>query len=127
MLSGSRPRGSSKTAVKGKIGRMSGSAPDSDGSGRSLMARLPPSRKHQGRQPAPAAQGQGIGRAHDLEEFDQLAARRLLVPGAVAPEQGQQLVDRALVLARAEERGRELETRLVIVGVRVEPGAQLAD
>src|ERR1700687_4255781 len=107
MLSGNRPRGNSKTPVNGKIGRMSGSAISSRGPGWSLMthqsASATPSREHQGRQPAPRAQGQGVGRAHDLEELDELAPRRLLVPLAVALEEGQQFVDRGLALAGAEE------------------------
>ena len=55
------------------------------------------------------AQGQRIGRPHRLEEFDELLARGLLVPLAIALEQGQQLVDRRLALAAAEEGGGELE------------------
>src|SRR5712691_11798950 len=122
MLSGSRPRGSKRTPVNGKIGKMSGSAISSRGPGWSLMARpspsAAPSREHQRRQPAPGAQGQWVGRAHDLEEFDELASRRLLVPVAVALEEGQELVDRGLTLAGAKERGRQLEPRFVIVRVR---------
>src|SRR6266851_2115028 len=131
MLSGSRPRGSKRTPVNGKIGRMSGSAISSRGPGWSLMTRpspsATPSREHQGRQPAPGAQGQRVGRAHDLEEFDELAPRCLLIPVAVALEQGQQLVDRRLALAGAKQRGRQLDPRFVIVRVLLEPGAQLAE
>src|SRR5207302_2333138 len=130
MLSGSRPRGNSSTPVNGKIGRMSGSAISFRGPGWSLMARSSPpprSREHQRRQPAPRAQGQRVGRTHDLEELDELTPRRLFVPVAVALEEGQQLVDRWFALAAAEERRRQLEPRLVIVRVRFEPGAQLAD
>src|SRR5712691_9972979 len=131
MLSGSRPRGSKRTPVNGKIGRMSGSAISSRGPGWSLMTRpslsqsapsATPSREHQGRQPAPGAQGQRVGRAHDLEELDQLAPRGLLIPVAVALEQGQQLVDRRLALAGAKQRGRQLDPRFVIVRVLLEPG-----
>src|SRR5579862_8910690 len=90
MLSGSRPRGSSRTPVNGKIGNMSGSTTGGRVLGRSLMARHSPSpdpsREHQRRQPAPGIQGQGIGRPHHLEEFDELAPRRLVVPVAVAFE-----------------------------------------
>src|SRR5207237_10868643 len=104
MLSGSRPRGSSSTPVNGKIGRVSGNTALS----RSLMP--PPLSftsclgEHQRGQPPPRAQGQRVGRPHRLEEFDQLLARRLLVPFAVAPEQGQQLVARGLALAAAVQR-----------------------
>src|SRR5437763_13721245 len=135
MLSGSRPRGNSSTPVNGKTGRMSGSAISFRGPGWSLMARSslsqsapsPRSREHQRRQPAPRAQGQRVGRTHDLEELDELTPRRLFVPVAVALEEGQQLVDCGLALAGAEERRRQLEPRLVIVLVLFEPGAQLAD
>src|SRR5467141_3616493 len=132
MLSGSRPRGSSSTPASGKIGRTKGSA-------------VPPSRslipaplrktsgqeniwsgKHLGGEPSPASQGQRIGRPHRLEEFDELLACRLLVPLAVALEQTQEFIDRRLAIAAAEECGGELETRLVIIGIGRQPGAQLA-
>src|SRR5438132_6639838 len=122
MLSGSRPRGSSSTPVSGKIGRIKGSAvPPS----RSLIPGSP-SGKHLGGEPPPATQGQRIGRPHRLEEFDELLARRLLVPLAVALEEAQKLIDRRLAVAAAEEGGGELEARFVIVGVCRQPGAQLA-
>src|SRR6266542_2874261 len=120
MLSGSRPRGSSNTPVSGKIGRICGSTARS----LSLMPPYPlapASGEHQRRQPPPRADGQRIGRTHGLEEFDQLAPRRLLVPVAVALEQRQQLVDRRLPLARAEQRGGQFETGLVVVRVLLEP------
>src|SRR5712692_6191301 len=129
MLSGRRPRGSSSTPVSGKIGSTSGRTTGSRVLGRSLMPPASPSpqsspqpslkssplgsRKHQRRQAPPGAQGQGIGQAHDLEEFDQLPARRLFVPLAVALEQRQQLVNRRFALAGAEQRGGQLEARLV--------------
>src|SRR5690349_17668650 len=106
MLSGRRPRGNSKTPVSGKIGRMSGNTRS-----RSLMPPSPSrhasskpasnkhaSRKHQGGEAPPRAQGQRIGRPHDLEEFDELFPRRLVVPFAVALEERQQFVDRGLAL-----------------------------
>src|ERR1700676_815025 len=101
MLSGSWPRGSRSTPVKGKIGRMSGSA-----SSGSLMASLG---EHQRRQAPPRAEGERVGRAHDLEELDQLLACGLVVPGAVLAEEGQQFVDPLLAFTGAEERGRQLE------------------
>src|SRR5579871_4678963 len=97
MLSGSRPRGSSRIPVSGKIGMISGNGAGLRGLGASLMSAPAPdsrSREHQRRQAAARAEGQGVGRAHDLEEFDQLPPRRLLVPVAVAFKQGQQLVNR---------------------------------
>src|SRR5579863_5597518 len=104
MLSGSRPRGSSSTPTSGNIGTISGSGPAWRGS------LIPPwsSGEHQRREPAPRALRQGVGRAHRLEELDELLARRLLVPLAVALEEGEHLVDRGLALAAAEERRRQL-------------------
>src|SRR5580692_5637773 len=122
MLSGRRPRGNSSTPVSGKIGRMSGSA-----SPGSLMAqsREKPSREHQRRQLAPRRQGKRVGRAHDLEEFDELLACGLVVPGAVLAVERQKLVDALLALAGAEERRRELEARFVVIGVSGKAGAVL--
>src|SRR5438094_9471822 len=124
MLSGSRPRGSSSTPVSGKIGRVSGNTALS----RSLMppplSLTPRLREHQRGQPPPRAQGQRVGRPHRLEEFDELLAGRLLVPFAVAPEQGQQLLYRRLALAAAEQRGRQFEARLVVVRILLQPPFQ---
>src|SRR3954466_4023122 len=151
MLSGSLARGNSSTPTSGKIGSTSGRTggcarpPTKSRSCGSLIRRRPSwpvaswpsasrppdlqgqpgSREHQRRQPPPRAQGQRIGRPHRLEEFDELLARRLLVPLAVAPEQGQQLVDCLLPLAGAEQSGRQLEARLVVVRVLLDAGAQL--
>src|SRR5271166_1636821 len=122
MLSGSRPRGSSSTPLNGKIGKIEGSAVWPT---RSLIP-IPPSGKHLGGEPPSAAQGQRIGRPHRLEEFDELFARGLLVPLAIALEKIQQLVDRGLSLAAAEQPGCELEARLVIVRVCRQASAQFA-
>src|SRR5206468_11485081 len=109
-LSGSRPRGNSRTPASGKIGRTEGRAVVS---GRSLI--VPLSGEHQRREPPSRIQGQRIGRPHGLEKLDELFARGLLVPLAIALEQGQQLIDRRLAFAAAEQPGGELEPRLVIV------------
>src|SRR6516165_6584407 len=122
MLSGSRPRGNSSTPVSGKIGRIEGSAVPPM---RSLIP-VSPSGKHLRGEPPSAAQSQRIGWPHGLEEFDELLARSLLVPLAIALEQGQQLVDCGLPLAAAKECGGELEARLVIIGVRRQASAQFA-
>src|SRR5437879_434479 len=118
MLSGSWPRGSNRTPASGKIGRTEGRAVMP---GRSLIVSL--SGEHQRGEPPSGTQGQRIGRSHGLEELHELLARGLFVPLAVALEQGQQLVDRRLALAAAEEPGGELEPGLVIVGVLRQPGA----
>src|SRR6516225_12030994 len=122
MLSGSRPRGSSRTPVSGKIGTIEGSAVLPT---RSLIP-VSPSGKHLGGKPPSPAQRQRIGRPHRLEEFDELLTRSLLVPLPIALEQGQKLVDRILPLAAAEEGRGELDPRLVIVGVRCQSSAQFA-
>src|SRR5665213_1058048 len=124
MLSGSCPRGSSSTPVSGKIGRMPGSAPEDRSSAASLMA-PDASREHQRGEAAPRRHGQRVGRSHDLEELDELLARRLLVPGAVPAVEGQQLVDALFALAGAEERRREFEPRLMVVAVGGESGTEL--
>src|SRR6516165_11072402 len=121
MLSGNRPRGNSSTPVSGKIGRIEGSAVPLT---RSLIP-VSPSGKHLRGEPPSTAQRQRIGRPHRLEEFDELLASGLLVPLPIALEQGQQLVDRSLPLAAAEEGRGELEARLVIVRVRRQASAQL--
>src|SRR5262245_34811381 len=127
MLSGSRPRGSRRTPVNGKIGRMSGSANGSTGPGWSLIARPLRSRKHQRREAPAGAQRQRIGRPHDLKEFDQLAARRLIIPVAVALEEREEFVDRGLAVTGAKQRGGEFKTRLVVVLVGLQALAQFAD
>src|SRR5215469_11766457 len=120
MFNGKRPRASSRTPANGKIGRTEGSSrpPVS-----SLIAL--PSGEHQGGEAPSGTQSQRIGRPHCLEKFDELLARRLLVPLAVALEQGQEFVDRHLALTAAEETGGELEPRLMIIGVGRQTGTEL--
>jgi len=72
-------------------------------------------------------QGQRVRRPHRLEELDELLARRLLVPLAIALDDVEQLVDRLLALTDGEEGGGEVEARLVILGVGGEAGAQLVE
>src|SRR6266851_4453417 len=99
MLSGSLPRGSSSTPVSGKIGSVVGSSA-SPGSDRvPLIAAAPGLREQERRQATARRQGQRLGRPHRLEELDELLARRLLVPLAVALDEVEQLVDRRLALA----------------------------
>src|SRR5262245_28824877 len=122
MLSGSLPRGSSRTPLKGKIGRVSGNS-GMAGSGASPgIAAL--AEEQRGEAP-PRRDGQRIGRTHGLEELDELLAPGLLVPLAVEPHQLEQLVDRLLAAAAGEERAGELEPRLVILGVLRQARAQL--
>src|SRR6516164_726901 len=121
MFNGNRPRASSRTPANGKIGRIEGSSRPPV---RSLIAL--PSGEHQGGEAPSGTQSQRIGRPHCLEKFEELLARRLLVPLAVALEEGQEFVDRHLALAAAEETGGEFEPRLVVVGVGRQTGAELS-
>src|SRR5437868_8328781 len=118
MFRGSRPRGSSRTPVSGKIGRMSGSpAPPRC----SLISGL--SGKHDRGEPAAAVQRQRISRTHHLEKFEELLARGLLVPFANALEEGQQFVDGRFPFPAPEQRSGEFEATLVVVGVLRQAGA----
>src|SRR6185369_17601849 len=101
MLSGSLPRGNSRTPLSGKIGRIAGSAAVPLGC--SLIGSSLSGKHHRRKSPA-AAEGQWIGRTHDLEKLDQLLARRLLVPLAIPLEEGQQLVNRGFSVAAAKQR-----------------------
>src|SRR5690348_13387457 len=116
MLSGSRPRGRSSTPASGKIGSVAGR------SGISVGMPVPPIaprwlREEQGGEAPPCAEGERIGRAHDLEELDELLARALLVPAAGALDDLEQLLDRRLALARGEKCRGEVEACLVVLRV----------
>jgi len=58
-----------------------------------------------------------MGRPDGVENLDQLLARRILVPGAVAPHQFEQFLDGGLGAALAVEGDGQIETRLMVVGV----------
>src|SRR5271165_6977582 len=98
MLSGSSPRGSSSTPVRGNSGRLAGK-------GRGSRCWLPatvkaPGSREQDRGEALARlHRQRIGRPHRLEQLDQLLARGLLVPVAIGLDDLQQVIDRRLALA----------------------------
>src|SRR5689334_20104387 len=113
MLSGSRPRGSSSTPFSGKIGSVSGSS----SKGKSKALPVISSREEDRGEAAPPRDGERVGRAHRFEELHQLLAPSLLVPGAVAPHQLEQLVDRRLALAGGEQRRRQIEPRLVVLRI----------
>src|SRR2546430_17584646 len=83
MLSGIRPRGNSSTPVSGKIGIAGGSSSKLRSNGEPTGVR---SRKQNRGEPLAGGDGERIGRPHRLEEFEQLLARGLLVPGAVAAD-----------------------------------------
>src|ERR1700738_4264953 len=71
-------------------------------------------RKKDRRQPLAPLHGGLIGRAPRLEELHQLLARAVLVPFAVALDDFEQLTGRLSALARGVERGRKIESRLMI-------------
>src|SRR5262249_2105547 len=118
MFSGKRPRGSSSTPVSGKIGMIGGSASK-------LRSKAEPpttgSRKQDGGKPPARGDGERVSRPHRLEELQQLLARGLVVPGAVASDDLQELVDGGFALARGEERRCELVARLEILGIARDP------
>src|SRR6185312_8758314 len=78
-------------------------------------------------EPPPRRHGERIGRAHRLEEFDELLARCLLVPFAVALDEIEEPVDRLLALARREERRCQLQPRVIVSGIALEALTQLAE
>src|SRR5262245_21953142 len=119
MLSGRRPRGRSSTPVNGKIGMTGGNSSKLRSNGEPLMSRH--SRKQNRGKPPARSDRERIGRPHRLEELEELLARGVLVPGAVAPDDLQELVDGRLALARREERGGELVARLKILGIALNP------
>src|SRR5579883_2689442 len=125
MLSGNRPRGSSSTPVRGKMGSVGGSCSKLGSNGPRLTGDVS-GEENRGEAPA-RRDGQRIGRSHRLEELDELLAPGLLVPLAVALHQLEQLVHRLLALARGEERRGEIEPRLMIPGIALQALAQLGE
>mgnify|MGYP003338238324 CR=1 FL=1 len=65
--------------------------------------------EHQRRQLAPAADGHRVHRAPGLEQLQQLLAGAVVVPGPVAADDLDQLIDRLLLLALGVEAQREVE------------------
>src|ERR1043166_4884498 len=66
------------------------------------------------RQPPAALDGGLVGRPPGVEQLDQLLARAVVVPFAVAAHDFQQLVERFLALSFAVERQRQIEACLMI-------------
>ena len=119
-----RPRGSSSTPVNGKIGMTGGSSSKLGSNGEPVTSGR--SGKQDRRESPPRGDRERIRRSHRLEEFEQLLARRFLVPSAVAADDLQELVGPRLALARGEERRGELVARLEILGVALDPRLELA-
>src|SRR5665213_2823662 len=109
MLNGSRAPGSSSAPVSGKIGRRAGSS-----------AKAPSGEEDRG-EPLARSDAQRIAEADRREEFEQLLARRLVVPGAVAPDAVEQMVDGLFALAGGEERRSQIEPRLMVLGIGRQP------
>ena len=63
--------------------------------------------------------------AQGVEDFDQLLAPGFVVPGFVAADQLQQLVDRALGIAPREQGQGKIEPRLIVFRIGFDGGAQL--
>src|ERR1700716_1108883 len=72
------------------------------------------SRKQNDRQPLASIHGRFIGAAPRLEELHQLLACAILVPFAVALDDFQQMVGRLGTVALRVERGRQIESGLMI-------------
>src|SRR5215216_1368564 len=78
------------------------------------------------RQPPPPEHRHVVGRPPGLEELDELLARCLVVPGALAPDDVDQRIDRLLAAAAGVERQREVEAGLMVERVRLKPALELA-
>src|SRR3954470_12443526 len=78
------------------------------------------------RQPPPPEHRHVVGRSPGLEKLDELLARRLVVPGALAPDDVDQRIDRLLAAAAGVERQGEVEAGLMVERVRLEPALELA-
>ena len=122
MLSGSCPRGSSRTPGSGKIGRVSHSATAPE---RSLIRSLPYENISEDSRRRPLKVSGSVPPMASKNLTSCLRAAWSF-HCAIAPEQRQQLVDRGLPLAAAEQRRRQFEARLVIIRVLRQPRAQLA-
>src|SRR5215217_2282462 len=78
------------------------------------------------RQSSPPEHRHVVGRPPGLEELDELLARRLVVPAALAPDDVDQRIDRLLAAAAGVERQGEIEAGLMVERVRLEPALELA-
>src|SRR2546423_9305249 len=138
MLSGIWPRGNSSAPGNGNTGMISGSSPGPrysaligiSGPGvmacsifecvflsqnrRLLLQNTHYLRKQNRRQPLASLDGRFIGAAPRLEELHELLARAIVVPFAVALDDREQLLGRLDPLAGRVERGRQIESGLMI-------------
>src|SRR6476659_2454761 len=134
MLSGIWPRGSNSAPGSGNTGMTSGSSPGPRysaligicspgqfvGSVRVLFTRSCPLwwkralREQNRRQPLSSIDGRFVDAAPRLEELHELLARAVIVPLAVALDDFEQLVGRFSAVALGVERGRQIESRLMV-------------
>src|SRR5215217_3363912 len=118
MFSGSCPPGSSSAPSSGNTGIACG---------RSAALRYPVGigwlLAEEDRRQAPASLLGDIGHlTGGLEHGQQLLARRLVVPGAIALDDGQQVVRGAFEVALTGQGSGEIEAGLMVVGVRGQRG-----
>src|ERR1700691_2432135 len=79
-----------------------------------MPAEAPISRKQDRRQlPAPV-DGRFVGRTPCIEKLNELLAGAVVVPFAVAPDDGDQMIERLGAAALAVERERQIEARLMV-------------
>src|SRR5690606_19221824 len=130
MLSGSRARGSSSAPGSGKTGITSGRSGRENLRVISNCRRVRPvpwrSGEDQGRQ-APAALLRDLAlRAETVEYLEELRPCRAIVPFAIATEELDEGIDRARLVPTRDEGHGQVVTRLVIVRVALDAGAEIA-
>src|SRR5262249_25079085 len=74
------------------------------------------SRKQNRRQPLTAIDGGLVGRAPGLEELDQLLARPIVIPFAIALDDLEQVIDGLLAASLGIQRDCEIEAGSVVEG-----------
>src|ERR1700742_773221 len=124
MLSGIWPRGSNSAPGSGNTAISSGSslgprysaligisAQSLHGEARNETRNL---REQDGRQPLAAFNGGFIRPAPGLEELHELLARAVIVPFAIAPDDLEQLAGGLAALAAGIQRGRQVESGLMV-------------
>src|SRR5215510_2633784 len=84
-------------------------------------------RKQNRRQPLTAIDGGLVGRAPGLEELDQLLARPVVIPLAIALDDPEQVIDGLLAAPLGIQRDREIEAGLMVERVRRDLLLELSD
>jgi hypothetical protein len=85
------------------------------------------SREQDRRQPLASIHGRLVGRTPRLEELDELLARAIVIPFAVAFDDFEQMIDRFRTAPLAVQGDREIEAPLVIEGIDCNLLFQLRD